>query len=223
MSAIGTPALLSLSKAPLFAIWMGVLHRLHFPLRLAEFTQLLVLRWLFLAAVRPVLALSWWQLAIAGTLLSALPFLPHERDRFISPEFACYCPVASILQSKELALSRTALLLLIDTTSFRAWSGYLAPALLVAAARLIILARNLHEKQLQRCVGGNNTPAIMTLCFVGGKEQQEIPDDAGMCPEKQRCKRIGRHFFALQKSLRKGSEQHMALSSRKIERTAKGL
>ena len=43
MSAIGTPALLILSKAPLFAIWMGVLHILHFPLRLAEFTQLLVL------------------------------------------------------------------------------------------------------------------------------------------------------------------------------------
>jgi len=31
-----------------------------------------------------------------------------------------------------------------------------------------------------------------------------------MCP-KSRCKRIGLHFLALQKLLRKGSEQDMAL------------
>ena len=38
----------------------------------------------------------------------------------------------------------------------------------------IILARNLHERQLERGVVGNNTPAIMvTLCFVGGKERQK--------------------------------------------------
>ena len=68
-----------LAKAPLFAIWMAALNTAHLPLRLAEFGLLASLPWLFRAAVRPVLALSWWQFAITGSLLIALPFLPQEQ------------------------------------------------------------------------------------------------------------------------------------------------
>ena len=69
---------LILSKAPLFALWMALLHILHVPLRVAEFALLLLLPWLFRAAVRPVLALPWWLLATTGTLLIALPSFPQE-------------------------------------------------------------------------------------------------------------------------------------------------
>lgn len=68
-----------LAKAPLFAIWLAVLYVLHLPLRAAEFALLLLVPWLFLAAIRPMTSLSWWQLAIAGILLSALPSLPYEQ------------------------------------------------------------------------------------------------------------------------------------------------
>ena len=51
------------SKAPLFAVWMACLHILEVPLRLAEFALLLMLPWLFRAAVRPMISLSWWQMA----------------------------------------------------------------------------------------------------------------------------------------------------------------
>jgi hypothetical protein len=68
-----------LSKAPLFAIWLGGLHILQLPLRLAEYALVLLLPWLFRAAVRPVVNLSGWQLIITGTVLTALPFLPLEQ------------------------------------------------------------------------------------------------------------------------------------------------
>jgi hypothetical protein len=70
---------LILAKAPLFAVWMAFLHILHLPLRLAEFALLLSLPWLLRAAVRPVIDLSWWQIAATGTLLIALPSLPLEQ------------------------------------------------------------------------------------------------------------------------------------------------
>ena len=56
-----------------------MLYVLHFPLRLAEFALLLWLPWLFRSAVRPVLVLSWWQLAVIAVVLIALPFLPDEQ------------------------------------------------------------------------------------------------------------------------------------------------
>ena len=68
-----------LSKAPLFAIWLGGLHILQLPLRLAEYALVLLLPWLFRAAVRPVVNLSGWKLVITGTVLTALPFLPLEQ------------------------------------------------------------------------------------------------------------------------------------------------
>lgn len=70
---------LLLGKAPLFSIWMGVVHILNFQLRLAEFALLLALPWLFRAAVRPIIALSWWQLAAIAIILVGLPFLPLEQ------------------------------------------------------------------------------------------------------------------------------------------------
>jgi hypothetical protein len=70
---------LILVKAPLFSVWLGMLHVVHVPLRLAEFALLLWLPWLFRAAVRPVLALSWWQLGVIAIVLIALPFLPDEQ------------------------------------------------------------------------------------------------------------------------------------------------
>ena len=70
---------LILAKAPLFSVWLGLLHVIHVPLRLAEFALLLSLPWLFRAAVRPVLALSSWQLAVIAVVLIALPFLPIEQ------------------------------------------------------------------------------------------------------------------------------------------------
>jgi hypothetical protein len=68
-----------LGKAPLFPMWMAVLHILHVPLRIAEFGNLLLLPWLFRAAVRPLRVLSWWQLVITSILLCGLPFLPYEQ------------------------------------------------------------------------------------------------------------------------------------------------
>jgi hypothetical protein len=68
-----------LAKAPLFAVWMATLYILQIPLRLAEFAVLLLLPWLFVAAVRPLSALRWWQVAAAGGLLCALPLLPTEQ------------------------------------------------------------------------------------------------------------------------------------------------
>ena len=68
-----------LSKAPLFGVWIGLLHTLHIPLRLAEFGMLLGLPWLFRAAVRPMLYLSGWRLLPFMILLIGLPFLPQEQ------------------------------------------------------------------------------------------------------------------------------------------------
>lgn len=68
-----------LSKAPLFGIWIGLLHKLHIPLRLAEFGMLLGLPWLFRAAVRPMLNLSGWRLLPFMIILMGLPFLPQEQ------------------------------------------------------------------------------------------------------------------------------------------------
>ena len=68
-----------LGKAPLFPMWMATLHILHLPLRIAEFANLLLLPWLFRAAVRPVRVLSWWQLVMTSILLCGLPFLPYEQ------------------------------------------------------------------------------------------------------------------------------------------------
>jgi hypothetical protein len=68
-----------LTKTPLFAMWMAVLFILGLPLRVAEFGLLLLLPWLFRAAVRPLITLSWWQLAAMAAVLSALPLLPTEQ------------------------------------------------------------------------------------------------------------------------------------------------
>ncbi len=68
-----------LSKAPLFAVWLGLLHILHLPLRLAEFGLLLLLPWLFRAAVRPMLQLNGWRWMLVAVILIGLPMLPQEQ------------------------------------------------------------------------------------------------------------------------------------------------
>ena len=80
---------LILSKAPLFAIWMGGLHILQLPLRLAEYALVLLLPWLFRAAVRPVVNLSAWQLVITGTCSSRFHSCPWSKD---CSELRCRLP-----------------------------------------------------------------------------------------------------------------------------------
>ena len=76
--------------------------------------------------------------------------------------------------------------------------------------RLIILARNLHERQLERGVVGNNTPAIMmTLCFVGGKERQKSRIMRDVSKSTLQAYRTA--FPCSAELSRKGAEQDMAL------------
>jgi hypothetical protein len=88
-----------LSKAPLFAIWMGFLNILHIPLRLGEFSLLLVLPLLFRSAVRPVLNLSGWRWALVAVILIAMPFLPQEQKMLrsaLQAGFGSACLISAV-------------------------------------------------------------------------------------------------------------------------------
>jgi hypothetical protein len=78
-----------LCKAPLFAIWIGILNQVHIPLRLGEFGLLLLLSFLFRSAVRPMLRLSGWRWALVMTILIAMPFLPQEQRMLRSALQSC--------------------------------------------------------------------------------------------------------------------------------------
>ena len=83
-----------LSKAPLFGIWMGLLNSAGIPLRLAEFCQLLVLPWLFRAAVRPMWKLSGWQMLPIVVLLVGLPSC-HKNSGCFGPPCTSRSPAAA--------------------------------------------------------------------------------------------------------------------------------
>ena len=68
----------SLAKAPLFSVWLALLHLLGIPLRVGEFVLLVGGPFLFKSAVRPATTLARWEFAVVTVLLVANPMLPEE-------------------------------------------------------------------------------------------------------------------------------------------------
>ena len=67
-----------LAKAPLYGVWIGLIHLTGVPLRVAEFLLLIAGAWLFRRAVRPVRALRPWEFLVVLCLLACNPLLPAE-------------------------------------------------------------------------------------------------------------------------------------------------
>jgi hypothetical protein len=75
---LGDFTTLTLAKAPLFALWLALLHLFAIPLRIAEFALLAATPFLFARALRPLVRIGTAPLALIALLFVGTPLLPYD-------------------------------------------------------------------------------------------------------------------------------------------------